>query len=192
MSKYDSQAEKLNKQIFGNSSDYIDLEEYLEKSGIDVRYISNDLIDGYLRWDKNMHKPVIVVSVTGNYPVRMRFTMAHELAHLVLDYNWVPGKNNTEVEKKLKNEDILSVLAYRNKSNYTFEERKKETRADSFAASFLMPITQLKEIINDALKKDENADELVENVMKQFCVSRPAAYIRCQNVVEQMANEKQK
>lgn len=185
MSNFDSQAERLNEIIFGDSTDYIDLEKFLKENGIDVRYISSDLIDGYLRWDKNKNKPVIVVSVTNNASVRMRFTMAHELAHLVLDYNWKPGEDNSEVEKTLKDEDILSVLAYRNKANSTLEERKKERDADAFAAAFLIPKSKLEEMIDSTLKKNQTADELVEKVRTKFYVSKQTAYIRCMNVLKQ-------
>lgn len=187
MSDVDCRAEQLNQQIFDGSTDYVHLEDFLKKKGIDVRYINSDVLDGYLRWDKNVHKPVIAVSVTGNASVRMRFTMAHELSHLVLDYKWEPGKDNSKLKRELEKKDILSVLAYRNKADYTPEERQKEERADNFAASFLMPISKMKKLVKESIENDEAADDLVAKVKNEFNVSWPAAFRRTHNVVEQLA-----
>lgn len=184
MNKLDSIAKKINNKIFSEETDYENLEGYLEKNGIDVRYINSNVLDGYLRWDQKSRRPVIAVSVTGNVPARRRFTMAHELGHLILDYHWIPGENNSKVEKSFKNKNILSVLAYRGKANYTSEERQKEARANSFAASFLIPIDKIKNLIDDDLKKQKNSDELISDVVKEFHVSKETAIFRTKHVLE--------
>lgn len=192
MNTIDDKAQYSNEVIFSDETDYENLENHLENNGIDVRYINSNVLDGYLRWDQEVCKPVIVVSITGNVPARRRFTMAHELGHLVLDYHWVIGDDNSRVKEGFKDKNILSVLAYRGKASYTMEESQKETQANSFAASFLIPTEKLKPMVDYAINNHKNGNELIDDIVNKFKVSKATAVYRTKNFLEQLENDSKK
>ena len=45
----DSLAEQTHKYVFNKSTDYANLEHFLELRGVDVRYVNSKQINGYLR-----------------------------------------------------------------------------------------------------------------------------------------------
>lgn len=191
LKKIDKEAEEIHYAIFGESNDYENLEEYLEYQGIDIRYISSQDVDGYLRWDYNKNMPVIAVSITDNALVRQRFTMAHELGHLVLDWKWIPGSNQyiTQRMQKARNNEFLNVLSYRGKV-YTVEEQK----VDEFAGAFLIPKKKLKELILEFYKKHIDdfryvIDQLIIEISKTFKVSSATASLRVKNYARQLQSE---
>lgn len=191
LKKIDKEAEEIHYAIFGESNDYENLEEYLEYQGIDIRYISSQDVDGYLRWDYNKNMPVIAVSITDNALVRQRFTMAHELGHLVLDWKWIPGSNQyiTQRMQKARNNEFLNVLSYRGKV-YTVEEQK----VDEFAGAFLIPKKKLKKLILEFYKKHIDdfryvIDQLIIEISKTFKVSSATASLRVKNYARQLQSE---
>lgn len=180
----DNCAEKVHEIIFGISTDYTNLEHFLELRGIDVRYIDSENIDGYLRWDNNTNCPVIAVSIVNEAPVRRRFTMAHELGHLILDYKWKFNISFDQVKNeglKLGQKEVLNVLSYRGKDNYTQEERQKEEKANEFAAAFLIPNNKLRPMILKAIEKNQDGASLVNDTAITFCTSTETAKIRLKN-----------
>ncbi|MDF7682307.1 ImmA/IrrE family metallo-endopeptidase [Lactobacillus sp. ESL0679] len=184
MQNIEKYAERINKIVFGDSINYEDLEFYLEQQGIDVRYVSNPALDGYLRWDQNEGCPVITVSISNNALVRQRFTMAHELGHLILEHDWIPGANNDAAELKLQNKNVLNTLAYRGKAKYTKEEYAKEREANKFAASFLIPISGLKIMVQEAIDNKQSGDQLINDVARKYKVSTPTARFRVKHYLE--------
>ncbi len=87
---------------------------------------------------------------------RQRFTIAHELGHILLHHN--------------PNEESFKEVDFR--KNNSFDER--ETQANSFAASLLMPRTKATEIWYKLQDVDNFADI--------FQVSKQAASIRLENL----------
>lgn len=193
LKEIDNEAEKVHYAIFGESTDYENLEEYLEYQGIDIRYISSQDVDGYLRWDYNKNMPVIAVSITDNALVRQRFTMAHELGHLVLDLKWSPGSNQYIAQKiqEEKNNEFLNVLSYRGKV-YTLEEKK----VDEFAGAFLIPKEKLKKLILEFYKKHTDdfknvTDQLITEISQTFKVSSATASLRVKNYARQLKSDQE-
>lgn len=190
----DSLAEKAHRSVFGESTDYANLEYFLEHRGVDVRYVDSEKIDGYLRWDSESNCPVIAVSVTNEAPVRRRFTMAHELGHLILDWKWsFDSKYNQKEDNELKsnNQEFLNVFlpqqglaAYRGKDSYTMEEQPKEEQANEFAAAFLIPNSKLKKIVDNAAKNNQNGEDLVNYTAWKFCTSTMTAKYRLMNYLK--------
>lgn len=81
-----------------------------------------------------------------------RFTIAHELAHFLFDFN--PAQSN-EFYNTYRTDDV---------------ENEKEQRANKFAANLLMPEEEFTKIYNDLC----NDDEKFEKLIKYFEVSRRA------------------
>ena len=172
--KIDCLAEKIRNIIDPNFNN-ISLEEYLEKKGIEVRYFDDERFDAFLKWDREEKRPIIAVNAMAPR-VRQRFSIAHELGHLILDWRWVPGVDNSDVIAELNQNEYLSAQ-YRGKENYTTDEQKQEQYANEFATAFLVPESAL-EKINDS---NDNYDKVIEEIMLEFGGSEQAANIRLQN-----------
>ena len=194
LKEIDRSAQDVHHNVFGTSTQYDKVEDYLEYQGIDVRFVISEDIDGYLRWDDEKGCPVIAVSVTGNAPVRQRFTMAHELGHLVLNFGWKLGINqdNSKAIDKIKNSNskFLNILSYRGKE-YTSEEQE----VDEFAGAFLIPTDKLQSLVNNFTLNNMSSSEQIANqlavtVSQTFKVSLATATLRLRNYLRELKNEK--
>lgn len=147
------------------ANDFIDVKSFLERAGYKIDTSRHDN-SGFL---DSTNKTVYIDS---NEPdTRQRFTMAHELGHII------QGKAH--------------AARRHNPSDYTYEEREDEVFANSFAAQILMP---LKLIINsfNIIITDEGMDrknlsnneleELIEITAKKLNVSFEALKIRVYNL----------
>lgn len=172
-------AEKVRGAIDPNFNN-ISIEEFLEKSGIEIKYFDDQRFDAFVQWDKEKCKPIIAVNVCTS-KVRQRFSIAHELGHLVLDWHWVPNYDNTDVIEELNERKFLSVQ-YRGKDNYSKEEYKREEYANEFAASFLMPNNYLDRMLQDNAK-DMDGESIAEIISLDCGVSLVAANIRMDNYI---------
>lgn len=158
---------------FNNSQ----LEDAIEASGIDVRYFYNEEFDGFLKWDKQRQIPIIAVNASQS-ATRQRFSMAHELGHLIIDWHWLPyGKND---KSKFENNNILNVTLYRG-GKYSSEEQKEETIANEFAAAFLMPNSVLKELTDNISNSELSYSEALYNLKNKSNVSMISAGYRLKN-----------
>ncbi len=177
-SKIDYLGDIVNKLIFDDNYN-LPLEDALQRAGIIVRYFVNSEYDGFLKWDKNENKPVISVNAL-HAEVRRRFSMAHELGHLIIDYKWIPysDKNN---KTEISNKELLNVTKYRGGSYNTEKDRNDETIVNEFAASFLVTDSQLKKLISEGY---DNYDNLIDEVCAKYNVSRQAASIRVNNFLD--------
>ena len=99
-------------------------------SSLDIRFVTAQLIGGVLGACKveGLHK-LIVVSSDVEPLSRKRFTMAHELGHIVLHHGASQCKNN-------------DIFGDRTQSG-------RETEANRFAAAFLLPPAIAKRTAND-------------------------------------------
>ncbi len=97
--------------------------------------------------------------------VRKRFTMAHELGHILLHY-----------DQEL-NIDLKPIRLNRD-SNSTTGESWREVEANYFAASILMPANLVEQYYGVFVKKYEDDDELLTAMAKKFDVSVQAMGIR--------------
>ena len=157
-------------QIFNVKNIVKNLEYCIESIGVKVFYSDMsafdypDSVSGYTRVNDN-NEPEIVVN-SNHVEGRRRFTMAHELGHILFHWNW---------PKKKLNKNEVSIL-YRNE-NSEQSDNIVEQEANEFAAQILLPLN----IIEKALPKpiDQYNDiefrNLIANVSKSFNVTKPFA-----------------
>ena len=123
--------------------------------GVEVQLENMDRnISGYLEENPKAGKWVIFLNQYDN-PRRRNFTMAHELAHLVLQHNnqLINGRKDEVILLRSDNDDLI------------------EKAADDFAANLLMP----KESFAEAIEKGINT---FEKLALQFGVSISAVKYR--------------
>lgn len=111
-------------------------------------------VDGLSVACGNLHLAMVSTSVA---PARQRWTLAHEVGHLV-------AGDTQELHVDASVWDSGSTV---------------ERRANAFAAAFLMPVSQLRERLAGA---QEPSEELVASLMDHFNVSLQALAYRLHNV----------
>lgn len=100
-----------------------EIEELVERLGGRIEYVWKPSIDAYIQKDQDLFK--IVVDSTK--PVlRQRFSIAHELGHLLLHLNY----GNNEVWNNIEEADSRI---------FRFGHDAQELEANEFAAELLMP-----------------------------------------------------
>ena len=104
--------------------------------------------------EKNSNEAIIYIN-RNDKPERQRFTIAHEIGHILLHHN-----NNQDID----------FIDYRNKGEYS----QKEFEADNFPAALLMPKDRSIELWNNLNDVDDFA--------RAISVSRAAASIRLMNL----------
>lgn len=129
-----------------------DLSIYIEKAGASVRHEElDDGESGYSLQVKSGAWRIVVNSLES--PERQRFTICHEIAHIVL------GLSSSHDEVK----------------SWAYAKRDiNETWCDMFAAELLMPMSTFKAAMGD----EEPSFELVESLASTFNTSFPAAASR--------------
>lgn len=157
------------------------LESAMESVGVNIKYFVGESYDAFLQWDASESQPVISVNAE-HHKVRRNFSIAHELGHLVLEWQWIPFRENL-----LSNEDAILNTKYRGATGLSMEERIAETRANEFAAAFLISNDDLTKFIEN--KGETNFIRLTELIAKEFDVSLQVARIRLTNFLELMDNE---
>lgn len=163
----DSIAYNLRKIMMDDNIDNDDLFKAIQDSGIKLYGMTNDEYDGFLLWNGHEKQPEIYLDV--NQPVdRRRFTLAHELGHLVLEYKWTPSSGiKKENEPK---EEVLSI-SFREKDKECDTEDINERVINEFAGAFLMPKEEVKKVI----KSDMNDLDKIVEVSNKFKVTLRAA-----------------
>jgi Zn-dependent peptidase ImmA (M78 family) len=125
-----------------------------------------DDVSGFLAWKNG--RPVI--GVNGRHSQnRQRFTIAHEIGHIVLH----PQLN-------LHIDDTFALKLRSDKSRRG--ERDDEKEANIFAAELLMPITRLMEDTRRIGVLDVHDEQRIEQLAKLYKVSPQAMAIRLQEV----------
>lgn len=156
-----------------------DLEGAVRQLGILVKYSdmthldSTDEISGYATVENG--RPKIVVNGFHN-EARRRFTIAHELGHILLHWNWLPGE--------VVSPGFVEVSTYnRYDGYYSPEEKVREREANNFAIELLAPQEAVRAYLKQITQEgyfDEEAQAV--KVSEQFKISRPAARIRLREV----------
>lgn len=120
-------------------------------------------LSGFLIRDKHS----IVIGVNSNHSeTRQRFTIAHELGHLLLH----PGENYV---------DRNFPIFFRDEHSSTAEIRA-EIEANQFAADLLMPKRMILDLTKGSIDIDDN--ELVDKLADRFNVSPQAMTFRLTNL----------
>ncbi len=154
---------------------FIDMENLIR--ACDIHYISKELPDNIsgASMTTDDGKKVVVVN-NGHHPNRQRFTIAHELGHLLLGHD--KSLNYTEVENS-DDQNTSQILFRDDKASEGFDWR--EIEANHFAASLLMPRKLLNYQIEEITKNKSECylSELdVCNLAKIFGVSPISMSIR--------------
>lgn len=150
------------------------LEGSIEELGINVLYSDmSDLetkpgeVSGFIRVNKNNGFPEMVINANENIS-RQRFTMAHELGHILMHWKWLPGE---------KLDNSLAEVTFRQQVEYRNSEIKKEREANEFAAELLLPLSEIKKIRREHL--GESYSHLIEIVIsKRYKVSPQVVQIQ--------------
>lgn len=157
------------------------LENAIESYGIKVLYSDMstfdfpDSISGYSRINE-IGIPEIVVNVNHSKG-RRRFTMAHELGHIVLHWGWPTFQPTNE----------YSIL-YRNE--YDNSNTKLENEANEFAAQLLAPLDLIEKVLpNDiSFYSEYEINELSYKIANAFKISKPFAWKQL-NKLKQIKSE---
>lgn len=153
-----------------------DIEAAVEQFGIKVKYSdmlhikSDEEVSGYAHVVNGL--PEIVVNGLQS-DRRQRFTIAHELGHILLHWKWLPGK-------RLPNE--LVEISYRKEVYLTEDEKQRERQADKFAAEFLAPLKKVLDFLPTIKNQDKEVE--ISEISEKFKISNPAAYYRWKKVKE--------
>lgn len=158
-------AYKVRRLIMGSNTDNTHLFSAVQDCGIELYGITNDHYDGFLLWNGDSKKPQIYLDI-GQEQDRRLFTLAHELGHLVLEYNWTP----VEGIKKEPDKEILSI-SFREKDKKEDTEDNLERMINEFAGAFLMP----KELVNDSTIGLTKEKDKIKRVVDRFKVTEKAA-----------------
>lgn len=160
-----------------------DIEQSVENFGVKVYYSdmssfkNPNEISGYSRVNDE-GKPEIVVN--GNEPEeRRRFTMAHELGHIILHWKWL---NRPGERLDLRLQEIL----YRKDDVYNPEENIKEQQANEFAAELLAPIEMVKEYTKGYNSLSAMQQSFIQlKVAKFFNISRGFAKVQIRKATKE-------
>ena len=131
-------------------------ESAVEKFGVQVKYAfmegDSQNVSGYLMAENN--KPVIVLNAEENTR-RQRFTLAHELGHLILHWQWLPGE-------QINLEDGIFEVSFRKNDiqSYTPEENLREEDANTFAGEFLIPVEEVEKLSKEIVDKTKLANKM--------------------------------
>nr|BDD45680.1 hypothetical protein 3 [bacterium] len=140
----------------------------------------NQLADGRVKPEKPFEERRFLVELPHSlYPLREKFTIAHEIGHIMLHFFWPNPEKWVETCKKLNKEDNLSM--------YRGQRTCIEYEANLFAACFLMPEPEFSEVF-ERISKECGEDgyevrtQTEKKVAEHFGVSVYAARTRAQFV----------
>lgn len=165
-------------EVFNFKNILENIEQSIEKFGIKVLYSdmstfdSPDAISGYSRINE-IGTPEIVVNAHHSKE-RRRFTMAHELGHIVLHWKWPNYTANAK----------YSILYRNDLSEEADSEREKE--ANEFAAQLLAPLDIIKRVLPHDIKdySDYDINILSVKMAKAFKISKQFAWRQLKKLKE--------
>lgn len=164
----DTVAEITRKKIMGDDKTNDKLFEKIQDYGIEIFAINSDEFDGFSIWNDEKKQPQIYVDVPSQTESRRRFTVAHELGHIVLDHKWNPFTKARP--KDIQNDGVISVL-FRDKDKENDTKDYAERKANEFAGAFLMPRANVEELVGI----DDTENDKIATISKFFGVTMIAA-----------------
>lgn len=167
---WDKLRKELEKET--DSAKLKNLEEFVTEK-LDV-FIKKELLEkkGYTKIEDN--HPIIYIELTNPNKIN-RFTIAHELAHIIFDY--------TSLEKG----ELLFSDYYDKELFHDYSE----VRANQFAAELLMPTILIRNIVEKMFEEKRTetvekpsltTDEVIPIIMKECEVSYTAVENRLRNL----------
>lgn len=151
-----------------------DIESAVENFGIEVKYSdmshikSSEEISGYVHVVDGV--PEIVINGFQS-KLRQRFTIAHELGHVLLHWQWQPGKHLP---------DGLVEISYRKESYSSVDAQQREKQADNFAAEFLAPLENVVKFLKEIREENPDKEVQISMISNEFKISNPSAFYRWQ------------
>lgn len=126
------------RSLIGYNAGYFNIQQAINKLGVDT--IFEDMshepsISGYI---ERMEPGWRIAVNRYENPGRQRFTMAHELAHLLFHRDLVNRKVSEDTGSKFSE----AIKLFRDKENYKHEEME----ANTFAAELLMPSNEFRSL----------------------------------------------
>ncbi|MBZ1505947.1 ImmA/IrrE family metallo-endopeptidase [Leuconostoc mesenteroides] len=179
-------AEEVRRIVMAGNSDNQNLDVYLRSAGVQVKYtdLSDTQIDGYLEWDIESLQPKIVIDAF-EHPHRRVFSIAHELGHLVLHWKWVPTMDEFNKNSLItKQSGVVDVAYRRTDGEYTEQEKARETEANHFAASFLIPEQDIIDYVDDEQRDGKTGSQIILDIGERYFVSQETAGIRYRKAKE--------
>lgn len=169
MTNYWSQIENKTKQILadmGISETPIPIEMIAKNLNVHVSY---EPFDGELSGVLYKDKEDTIIGVNSSHPLtRQRFTIAHEIGHLILH-----EPDPVHIDKNFR-------LHFRNELSSQATDFR-EIEANAFAAAMLMPADLLRSKFDDVIREgidiDSGTDE-ISSLAREFQVSSQALMIR--------------
>ena len=150
----------------------VPLERIARAEGAQVRYVPLDHeLSGMVYVKQNT--PFIGVNAL-HHPNRQRFTIAHEIGHLILHRDRI--SNAVHVDKEFR-----ITLGLRRDTQSALGTDQMEIQANQFAASLLMPLFFVEHIMG-AREFDIDNDGPVEKFARQLRVSTQALQYRIRNL----------
>ena len=152
---------------YGTGRPPVNVEKIAEQLGaaIHTNHVEDD-VSGFLAWQKG--KPIIGVNARHSKN-RQRFTIAHEIGHIVL-----------HPQLSLHIDESFAVKLRSDKSRRGDDADEKE--ANLFAAELLMPANLLIKDISRIGVLDIHDDQRIGELAKSYQVSAQAMTIRLQQV----------
>jgi Zn-dependent peptidase ImmA (M78 family) len=149
----------------------VSVERIAKFLGVEVRFVQ---LDDELSGMVFMKDGTTFIGVNAlHHPNRQRFSIAHELGHVVMHKEMLEGK--VHVDKGIK-----VLLRSGISSTGTVNE---EIQANQFAAELLMPKSLLMETLKDKMI-DIDDEEPIEDLARKYKVSKRAMEHRIRNILD--------
>lgn len=149
----------------------VPVERITKAFGAQVKY---SLLDDELSGMAYIKDEIPIIGINAlHHPNRQRFTLAHELGHLIL--------HKTKITKEIHVDKKSSVLM--RSSSSSASGNKMEVEANRFAAEILMPESFLKKSLKGKSFDLNNDDDIVVNLLaREYKVSVAAMRFRLENL----------
>lgn len=158
---------KWLRSIIDYSSGRFDVEKAIEELNINIIFEdmgSESAISGYIEclYQENWRIAINMYENDG----RQRFTMAHELAHLLFHRQLI----QRQIKESSNNRFSEAIKLFRSKDNFKLEEME----ANTFAAELLMPSVEFRKLWSDS--------NTINSISERFDVSLYAAEYRAKKL----------
>lgn len=161
-----------------------DLKGFIERFDVKVFYSNMEgfvipsQISGYSIVNKQ-RKPEIVINANDSIQ-RQRFTMARELGHIIMHWNWLANKEQGLTEGSFK-------VTFRKIELGTIITNIQEVQANEFAAELLLPHQLIMNIIGDIQSIKANPilfETIKQRISEAFNVSKTFAHAQLLRIIQ--------
>lgn len=136
----------------------------------DMHHLENGQdIDGYVYINKDSIPEIVLNHRLSDD--KERFTIAHELGHILLHWKWLPNKEMTR---------YIAEISYRTRAKYYNKNAlKRELEADRFAIELLSPIKEVQQLIKKCEKNHVfEPEQQIKEIEITYKIPNKFAYYR--------------